>query len=318
LAQGICQAIPFIDKIRFVNSGTEAVMGALRLCRGYTGRDTILKFEHAYHGHADYLLARGGSGLATLGIPSCAGVPRNFFRHTLVVSQARAALERVFKRYGKRLAAVIVEPVGANFGVIPPHIELLKLLRRLTRDSGVLLVFDEVITGFRFTFGSLAEVLGVIPDLVCLGKIIAAGLPIGAYGARKEIMQCLAPVGNVYQASTFSGNPLVMQVGCATLQSLSRLKNAYPRLAELTQTLTSQLQAEAQIRKIDLKVSHYASMFSLKFKYKQQFAKFYRAMLAQGIYLAPSEFEANFLSFAHTPEEVQKTICAARLALKSV
>ncbi len=316
LALEIKQAIPFIEKIRFVNSGSEAVMGALRLARGYTARDKVLKFEHAYHGHADYLLAQAGSGLATLNIPSSSGVPRSFIAETLVApANNQKALSKIFKRQGRSIAAVIVEPVGGNYGVIPPDIEFLRFLRKVTRRYGALLVFDEVITGFRFGFSSLAQFLGITPDIICLGKIIGGGLPIGAYAAKSEIMRLLAPEGKVYQASTFAGNPLVMQAGAATLRALSGSKKEYARIGELTQKLCLWLQREAANKDIELQINFYGSMFSLRFGNKGKFGRFYRSLLRQGIYLAPSEFEANFVSFAHTERDIHRTIVALRTAL---
>ncbi|MFZ5799941.1 MAG: glutamate-1-semialdehyde 2,1-aminomutase [Candidatus Omnitrophota bacterium] len=297
LAKIIREAIPFIEKIRFVNSGTEAVMGAIRLSRGYTGRDKILKFEHSYHGHADYLLAKAGSGLATLGIPLSAGVPKEIIQHTLIVPFGNAEkLKKIFQKYGSQIAAVIVEPVGGNYGVIEPNIDFLKKLDKITRQFGAVLIFDEIITGFRFRFGSAAQGFDVKPDLICLGKIIGGGLPIGAFGGREEIMRALAPEGKVYQASTFAGNPLVMQAGISTLNILKAKSSEYRKLNELTQYLA---------QNIPLEINHYGSMFSFKFKEKNQFPKFYRAMLRVGIYLAPSPYEANFLCFAHTREDIE-------------
>lgn len=309
LAREIINAIPFIEKIRFVNSGTEAVMGALRLARGYTKRDKILKFQHSYHGHADYLLVNSGSGLATLGIPSSSGVPRDFIKHTLIASYGDLnAIKEIFRKHGKEIAAVIVEPVGGNYGVILPDIDFLKNLRKITRKFKTLLIFDEVITGFRFNYGALAQAWGIIPDIICLGKIIGGGLPIGAYGAKAKIMRYLAPLGDVYQASTFAGNPVVMQAGLSTLKILRKLKKDYKRLGKLTEFLTQSLKREALSRRISLEVSCYGSMFSVKFSKKELFQKFYRSLLDNGVYFAPSEFEANFLSFAHTQKDVNATI----------
>lgn len=309
LAKIIIAAIPFIEKIRFVNSGTEAVMGAVRLARGYTKRDKILKFENSYHGHADYLLVKSGSGLATLGIPSSSGVPKDFVKHTLIAPMGNARrLDEIFNKYGDEIAAVIVEPVGGNYGVIPPDIDFLKRLRYLTKQSGSILIFDEVITGFRFGFGSEARRLGITPDLICLGKIIGGGLPIGAYGGSEKIMDRLAPKGDVYQASTFSGNPIVMRSGIATLEILKKNKNHYERLKELTGYLASGLEAAARRKGTYLKVSHYGNMFSLRFRDRKRFAKFYKGALEKGIFFAPSEFEANFVSFAHTKKDIDKTI----------
>ena len=312
LAQEIVNSIPFIQKIRFVNSGTEAVMGALRLARGYTKRDKIIKFQHSYHGHADYLLVNSGSGLATLGIGLSSGVPKDFIKHTIVSPYGNINyVKNVFKKYEKEIAAVIVEPAGGNYGVIPPDTNFLKGLRKITRKCGSLLIFDEVITGFRFHYGCLAQGLGVTPDIVCLGKIIGGGLPIGAFAAKDKIMRHLAPLGNVYQASTFAGNPVVMQSGLSTLKALKKIKKDYKRLEKLRGFLTGSLKKEALLRKISLEVSCYGNMFSLKFKTKKQFSLFYKFMLKQGVYFAPSEFEANFLSFAHTQKDIDKTINAA-------
>ncbi len=319
LAQEIVKSIPFIKKIRFTNSGTEAVMGALRLARGYTKRDKILKFQHSYHGHADYLLVNSGSGLATLGIGLSAGVPKDFIKHTLVAPYGDINyLKNIFKKFGKEIAAVIVEPLGGNYGVIPPDINFLKGLRKITRKFSSLLIFDEVITGFRFHYGCLAQGLGITPDIICLGKIIGGGLPIGAFGAKDKIMRHLAPLGDVYQASTFAGNPVVMQSGLSTLKVLKKIKKDYRRLEKLRGILTGSLKKEALLRKISLEVSCYGNMFSLKFKTKKQFSLFYKFMLKQGVYFAPSEFEVNFLSFAHTQKDIAKTIKAACRALDKI
>ena len=312
LAREIQGAVPFMERIRFVNSGTEAVMAALRLARAYTKRDKVLKFEHAYHGHVDYLLVKGGSGLATLGIPVSAGVPRDFIRHTIVAPlHDRDALNKIFKKYGCRIAAAIIEPVGGNFGVIPPDSGFLAALRKITEEYGALLVFDEVITGFRFHYGSAAQLFAITPDLLCLGKIIGGGLPIGAYGGKEKIMRRLAPLGDVYQASTFGGNPLVMQAGLSTLGVLRKSQSEYERIARLTRYLGANLKRKLALRNINAEISCYGSMFSLKLQGKAWFGKFYRAMLRKGIYLAPSEFEANFISFAHTKKDMDKTIEAA-------
>lgn len=319
LAKAISDAIPAVEKIRFVNSGTEAVMGAIRLARGYTGRNKIVKFENSYHGHADYLLVKGGSGLATLGIPQSKGVPRSFSEETIVAPYGdRKSVDRIFKKYGKDIAAVIFEPCGGNYGVIPPDIKFIKYLRIITKKCGALLIADEVITGFRFCYGSLSFKLGVKPDLIVLGKIIGGGLPIGAYGGKKKIMDNLAPLGKVYQASTFAGNPVVMQSGLSTLEALRASKGWYEELEKRARRLASALRREALYCGIDLKVTDYGPMFSLKFKEKEQFKKFYREMLKRGIYFAPSEFEANFLSLAHSKKDVDKTLTSARRALWKV
>ena len=319
LAKFIKKAIPLIEKIRFVNSGTEAVMGALRLARGYTKRKKIIKFVNSYHGHADYLLAKGGSGLASLNISASEGVPADFVKHTIVIEYAnRGELEQAFKKYPTDIAAIIVEPVGGNYGVSLPDKQYLKYLRDLSKKYKSLLVFDEVITGFRFKFGSVADMLGVEPDLICLGKIIGGGLPVGAYGGPRRIMDKLAPLGEVYQASTFGGNPVVMQTGLATLKELKSQKGQYKKLGALTTKFISELQNQAKESNIDLKIAHYGSMFSLKFKRKKEFQFFYKALLKRGVYLAPSEYEANFLSFAHSEQDINKTIKLTKEALREL
>jgi len=319
LAKLIRKAIPFAEKIRFVNSGTEAVMGAVRLARGYTGRGRIVKFENAYHGHADYLLVKSGSGLATLGIPSSAGVPKDFIKHTIIVPLNDAgAVENIFKKYSREIAAVLIEPVGGNYGVLPPDIEFLKRLRTLTTRYGGLLIFDEVITGFRFSLGSVANNFGIIPDIVVLGKIIGGGLPIGAYGGGEKIMKYLAPSGPVYQASTFAGNPVTMQAGLATLNILKQTQSGYKTTKNLTRYLVSKIEKAAAERRIALEVSYYGNMFSIKFADVKKFRRFYKLMLGEGIYLAPSEFETNFLSFLHTGKDIEKTADAAAKALERI
>ena len=315
LAKAIREAIPFVQKIRFVNSGTEAVMGAIRLARGFTGRDKILKFEGSYHGHADYLLVKGGSGLATLNIPSSKGVPKNFVKDTLIArSEDKEGIEAIFKRYGRDIAALIVEPVGGNYGVTPPDIDQLKFLRHISKKYGALLIFDEVITGFRFNYGSFAQKIGVKPDLICLGKIIGGGLPIGAYGGRAKIMDNLAPLGQVYQASTFAGNPVTMSSGLSTLHLLKGTKSSYEKIKDLTKYLVINIWQVAGKHGVALKINSYDSMFSLKFTKKEEFKAFYKEMLDRGIFLAPSEFEANFISFAHTKKDMDNTIKAADAA----
>lgn len=319
LARLIHDAIPAIKKIRFVNSGTEAVMGAVRLARGFTGRDKIVKFENSYHGHADYLLAKAGSGLATFGLPSSEGVPEDFVKHTLVVPPNDAgSLAKVFKRYSDKIAAVLVEPVGGNYGVVLPDVNFLREARNLTKRYGAILVFDEVITGFRFGFGSVSKQLGITPDLICLGKIIGGGLPVGAFGGPEAIMNKLAPEGRVYQSSTFAGNPIVMTAGLATLKTLSLHKGYYGISSELVRHLAIGLEKRAKYYGIELKVAHYRNMFSFKFRTDKLFGKFYRLVLEKGVFFAPSEFEANFLSFCHTSREIENTLKAANEALKSL
>ncbi len=319
LARLISEAIPVLEKIRFVNSGTESLMSAIRLARGYTGREKIVKFNNAYHGHADYLLTKGGSGLATLNISSSQGVPDDFIKHTIVLDCAdKALIKETFQKHAQDIAAVVIEPIGGNYGVVRPDKGFLQYLREITQRYKALLIFDEVITGFRFRFGSVAEIFGVCPDLICLGKIIGGGLPIGAFGGKRNIMDKLAPLGEVYQASTFAGNPIVMKAGFATLSALASLKDRYSLVEQLAGELVYSFKQVAKHHNIDLTISSYRTMFSLKFKQKNKFRLFYKRMLEEGVYLAPSEFEANFLSFAHTKRDVEETKQAARRAFKSI
>jgi len=319
LARLIGKAIPILEKIRFVNSGTESLMSAIRLARGYTGREKIVKFKNAYHGHADYLLTKGGSGLATLNIASSKGVPSDFTKHTIVLDYAdKALIEEAFGKHAQDIAAVVIEPIGGNYGVIAPDKGFLQYLREVTQKHKALLIFDEVITGFRFRFGSVAEIFGVGPDLICLGKVIGGGLPIGAFGGKRDIMYKLAPLGEVYQASTFAGNPIVMKAGFATLSVLASLKDKYSLLEQLANELVDSFKQAAKHYNVDLTISSYGTMFSLKFKQKDKFRSFYKRMLEEGVYLAPSEFEANFLSFAHTKRDIEKTKQASRRAFKNI
>jgi len=318
-ARIISQAIPVIEKIRFVNSGTEGLMGAIRLARGYTQRDKIVKFTNSYHGHADYLLAKAGSGLATQGISLSEGVPADFIKHTLVIDYGdQEALNNIFKHQGSQIAAVIFEPVGGNCGVVPPDIEFIDSLREITNKYGALLIADEVITGFRFCFGSFLQLIDIKPDLICLGKIIGGGLPIGAYGGNSEIMNKLSPLGEVYQASTFAGNPIVMRARLATLEILNTQKQSYKKSFELTEYLCDSLNRAIDVSGIAGRLTHYGSMFSFKFKDKILFNSFYKAILAEGVYFSPSEQEANFLSFPHTKIDIDKTLSAAAKALKRI
>ncbi|NQU73342.1 MAG: glutamate-1-semialdehyde 2,1-aminomutase [Candidatus Omnitrophica bacterium] len=301
LAERLRKAIPALEKIRFVSSGTEAVMGAVRLARGITGRDKIIKFEGSYHGHADYLLVKSG------------GVPKNFIQHTLIAPNAdNGYLDKIFERNKSGIAAVLVEPVGGNNGVVLPNEPFLKHLRYITKRYGALLIFDEVITGFRFHFGSAADYFDVKPDILCLGKIIGGGLPIGAYGGGEKIMNHLAPLGNVYQASTFSGNPIVMHTGITTLKRLDLLKGSYRHLNNLVIYLSQALSQEAKRHNIDVSIRHFGTMFSIYFKKSGYFSLFHKTLLKEGIYLAPSEQESNFISFSHDKKDIEKTINAAR------
>lgn len=316
LAKIICRAIPFVESLRFVNSGTEAVMSALRLARGYKGRDKIIKFTNSYHGHADFLLARAGSGLASLNIPTSAGVPRAYLKDTLILPFGNTQLlEATLRRFKHEIAAVLVEPIGGNYGVLPLDQEFLQQIRKLTKKYSALLIFDEVITGFRFRFGSFTDSPGITPDLVCLGKIIGGGLPIGAYAGSKQIMRKLAPLGKVYQASTFAGNPIVMNAGIATLEALKKQSMGYLRSKALTSRLVYAIRKLEISADLGLKIDFYGNMFSLRFKERRHFAKLFRGLLKAGVYLAPSEFEANFVSFAHTQEQIDKTIVAFKHAL---
>jgi len=319
LARIIIEAIPGVEKIRFVNSGTEAVISALRLARGFSGRKKIVIFDNSYHGHADYLLAAAGSGMATLNIAKSAGIPNSFLEDTIVAkSEERAQLERIFKEHGREIAVVLFEPIRANYGLTPPDYEFLKFLRTLTRKYDSLLIADEVITGFRLSFGSFSEKIGLDPDIICLGKIIGGGLPIGAYAAKTEIMQHLAPLGDVYQASTFSGNPIVMQAGLSTLRKLKRLGSDYKRIEKLTKKLTLNIKKYAKEAKVDLDLSSFGSMFSLKFQRQEDFRRFFKLTLEEGVLFVPSEYETNFLSFAHTEGDINKTLRVIRRSLKAI
>ncbi|MFH1305764.1 MAG: glutamate-1-semialdehyde 2,1-aminomutase [Candidatus Omnitrophota bacterium] len=312
-------AIPVLEKMRFVNSGTEAVMSAARLARGYTSRDKIVKFANSYHGHADHFLVKGGSALADMRLPLSEGVPSDFVKHTLVADYGdRAKIDRIFKRYGRKIAAVVVEPVGGNYGVVAPNKSFLRYVRKLTEKYGALLIFDEVITAFRFRYGSAADAFGVCPDLIALGKIIGGGLPIGAYGGREEVMNRLAPRGRVYQASTFGGNLAVMQAGIATLKTISSIKKRYGPLTRMTEGLTLAIREDAQRYGIALKAVCYGTMFSIKFREKKQFQRFYKMLLEEGVYFAPSEHEANFVSFAHGKKDIKETGKAVRNVFKKM
>jgi len=324
LAERVNRLLPSMEKVRFVSSGTEAAMSALRLARGFTGRDKILKFEGCYHGHADSLLVAAGSGVATLGIPGSPGVPAGTVADTLTAPyNDLGAVEEAVAVHGRDLAAVIVEPVVGNMGCVPPAPGYLAGLRDITRRAGVLLVFDEVITGFRLGLGGAQAHYGVTPDLTCLGKIIGGGLPVGAYGGRADIMGCVAPEGPVYQAGTLSGNPLAMAAGCAALDALQR-PGTYERLAALTVRLTDGLAAAAKAASVEVTINRVASMFtvffcrgpvidyaSAKASDTARFARFFHGMLRRGVYLPPAQFEAAFVSLAHTELDLGATVRAA-------
>ena len=331
MAEIIIEMVPSIEMVRMVNSGTEAAMSAIRLARGYTGRDIIVKFEGCYHGHADSLLVEAGSGVATLGIPGSPGIPKGIARYTISLPfNDLEKLKSVFDRYGDDIAAVIVEPIPANMGVILPDIEFLGGLRKFTEKNGSLLIFDEVITGFRVSPGGAQELYNILPDLTCLGKIIGGGLPVGAYGGKREIMECVAPEGNVYQAGTLSGNPLAMAAGLSTLNILKK-SDIYRDLEKKGDMFFSGLKTAAQSAGLDIVVNHIASLGSFFFTNKQikdfasakssrsdLFRNYYKKMLTQGIYLAPSPFEASFVSIAHNNEDLEKSIECAEKSFKAM
>jgi glutamate-1-semialdehyde 2,1-aminomutase len=331
LARMISEAMPSIEMIRMVNSGTEATMSAIRLARAFTQREKVLKFEGCYHGHADSLLIRAGSGATTLGIPDSPGVPAEFVKHTLIAPYNDLdAVKKIFEREAGHLACVIVEPIAANMGVIPPADGFLEGLRQLTQAHQVVLIFDEVLTGFRVGYGGAQGLYRISPDLTCLGKIIGGGLPVGAYGGKQEIMQMVAPSGPVYQAGTLSGNPVAMTAGIATLEILTE-KNIYTDLEEKAKHLFEGLVDAAQKATIPLFPTRIGSLLCLFFTHEKitnyatakksnttAFARFFSAMLEEGIYLPPSQFEALFLSTAHSHLDIEQTLKAARNAFKSL
>jgi glutamate-1-semialdehyde 2,1-aminomutase len=319
LAELIAKAVPSIEMVRLVNSGTEATMSALRLARGFTGRDLTIKFEGCYHGHVDSLLVKAGSGMATLGIADTAGVPREFAETTIALPfNSIAAVEKAFTERGDKIAAVIVEPVVGNMGCVPPVPGFLEALRELTTRRGALLIFDEVMTGFRVALGGAQQLFGIQPDLTTLGKIIGGGLPLAAYGGRAEIMRKIAPLGPVYQAGTLSGNPLAVAAGLATLRYLM----AHPEVYETLEARSAQLCAWTPP---GVTINRVGSMFTLFFtpgpvtdwdsakrSDTARFAKFFHFMLERGVYLAPSQFEAGFVSVAHSEQDIRATVEAAR------
>jgi len=329
LAELITNLIPSLEKVRLVNSGTEATMSALRLARGFTGRDRVIKVEGGYHGHADAFLVRAGSGAATFGVPDSAGVPASVAADTLTVpyndlGAVRALLE---SEGGGNVAAVIIEPVAGNMGVVPPATGYLEGLRQLCSAAGALLIFDEVITGFRVGLGGAQGRFGVLPDLTCLGKIIGGGLPVGAYGGRAEVMDRISPDGPVYQAGTLSGNPLAVAAGLATLKILKR-DDPYPALEERTGAAVAELRRVAKQADVPLCINRVGSMFtafftegpvtdfsSAKTSDTDRFGRFHGAMLEHGVLLAPSQFEAGFLSTAHSPVDLERTVAAFSEAL---
>ncbi len=331
LARLIQQFVPSIELIRFVNSGTEATMSALRLARAYTGRSKIVKFEGCYHGHADMLLVKAGSGVATLGLPDSPGVPAATTADTIVaIYNDLDSVNEVFKRFKGEIAAVIVEPVAGNMGVVPPQPEFLQGLRKVTTQEGALLIFDEVMSGFRVHPGGAQALYQITPDLTTLGKVIGGGLPVGAYGGKREIMEWVAPLGAMYQAGTLSGNPLVMSAGIATLQLLQN-RSLWQRMEDLLSHLEVEIASAAKGAGVTIQQTRVGTMFTTFFSPQRpsnwqsvkvaditRYARYFHAMLEEGIYLAPSQFEAGFFSIVHGEEEVEKTIAAARKAMKKI
>jgi glutamate-1-semialdehyde 2,1-aminomutase len=331
LATLITRAIPFIEKIRFVSSGTEATMSALRLARGFTKRDLLLKFEGCYHGHADSFLSQAGSGLATLGIAECPGVPQALAELTLNAPYNDIpAVERLFAEHQNKIAAVIVEPVAANMGVVLPEPDFLAALRDITRKNGALLIVDEVITGFRMHNGAVQQLLGIEADLTTLGKIIGGGVPVAAYGGRADLMNHVAPLGPIYQAGTLAGNPLAMSAGIATLKHL-RSPGLYDEVNEHSKRLVAGLRQALSEAHIPAQVNATGSLATVFFtphpvrNYSdakrsdaKRYARYFREMLDRGIFLAPSQFESAFVSASHTFEDIDRTLCAARDAFKAI
>jgi glutamate-1-semialdehyde 2,1-aminomutase len=332
LAELVLSAFPHMQKVRFVSSGTEATMSAIRLARAYTKRKYIVKFEGCYHGHADALLVKAGSGVATLGIPGSAGVPEEFTQFTLALPYNDTdALEEAFKKFKQQIACVIIEPVVGNMGCVPPARGYLEAVRAVTSNDGALLIFDEVMTGFRLAFGGAQELYAIKPDLTTMGKIIGGGLPVGAYGGPTEIMDLVAPLGPMYQAGTLSGNPLAMAAGYAQLRYLKEHKEIYARLDQLSGALVAGVAAAAKSASVPMTTNRVGSMFTWFFtpgpvtdwesasnSDTEAFGRFFRNMLDGGIYLPPSQYEAAFLSAAHTEENITKTIAAAKQAFAMV
>jgi len=331
LAEIICNALPSVESVRLVSSGTEACMSAIRMARAYTGRNKIIKFSGCYHGHADGLLVKAGSGAMTHGIPTSAGVPESYARETLVADyNDLASVQQLFDAYPQDIAGVIVEPVAGNMGVVPPAAGFLAGLRKLTWDNGATLVFDEVITGFRLTYGGAQNLFGITPDITCLGKIIGGGLPVGAYGGRRDIMEQVAPLGPMYQAGTLSGNPLAVTAGITTLKELKK-PGTYEYLDSLAQRFTdgvaqvfSQLEVPSRINRVKSMFTGFftAGPVDLLSQVEQadtvQYGKYFHALLERGVYLAPSQFEAGFVSTAHTEADIDRAIEIVGAALRAI
>jgi len=331
LAKSVMSFMPNIEMIRFVNSGTEATMSALRLARAYTKRDKIIKFDGCYHGHADLLLVQAGSGVATLGLPDSPGVPANTVKDTLVADFNNLdSVEALFKQYPDQIAAIIVEPVAGNMGVVPPQPGFLEGLRKLTTEHATLLIFDEVMTGFRVHFGGAQTLYNIKPDLTTLGKVIGGGLPVGAYGGKREIMQMVAPSGPMYQAGTLAGNPLAMSAGIAAL-NLLREEKCWEKLDQAAGRLEAGIASAASSAGIPIQQTRVGTMFTTFFSQikpvdwntvkaadKILFGKFFQKMLENGVYLAPSQFESGFISTMHTNAIIDKTISAAAEAFRTM
>ncbi|MEM6612430.1 MAG: glutamate-1-semialdehyde 2,1-aminomutase [Cyanobacteria bacterium P01_C01_bin.72] len=331
LAEMVIDAVPSIDIVRFVNSGTEACMSVLRLMRAFTGRDKIVKFEGCYHGHADMFLVKAGSGVATLGLPDSPGVPKSTTANTLTAPyNDLETVKKLFAENPDQIAGVILEPVVGNSGFVTPDAGFLEGLREITKEHGALLVFDEVMTGFRISYGGAQAKFGVTPDLTTLGKVIGGGLPVGAYGGRADIMSMVAPAGPMYQAGTLSGNPLAMTAGIKTLELLSK-PGTYEQLERITAKLATGLLSVAREAGHEVTGGNISAMFGMFFTSQDvhnyddaktadmnKFARFHRGMLEQGIYLAPSQFEAGFTSLAHTDEDVERTLAAAKTVLADI
>ena len=331
LAAKVKKAFPSIELVRMVSSGTEAVMSAIRVARGYTGRDKILKFEGCYHGHGDSLLVKAGSGATTFGIPDSLGVPGDLAKHTLTAPyNDLESVKTLVSQYPGQIACIIVEPIAGNMGVVLPEKEFLEGLRKICNGEGIVLLFDEVITGFRVAYGGAQELYNIRADLTCLGKIIGGGLPVGAYGGKTAIMEKVAPLGGVYQAGTLSGNPLAMTAGIMTLELL-RSRKIYKDLEKKTSGLTEEISRSAEENGIPLSINQATGMFTLfftegpvrdyrtaKMSDTKRFAQFFIEMMEQGIYLPPSQFEAWFLSLAHTQKDLDKTIEACDIAFKGL
>lgn len=331
IAKLIVDAVPSVEMVRMVNSGTEATMSAIRLARGYTKRNKLVKFEGCYHGHADHLLIKAGSGALTFGVPSSPGVPESIASETLTATyNDLESVKNLFAQYPDQIAAVIVEPVAGNMGLVPPAEGFLAGLREITKEHGALLIFDEVISGFRASYGGAQKVYDIMPDLTCLGKIIGGGLPVGAYGGRKEIMEQVAPVGPVYQAGTLSGNPVAMAAGIATLKELAQ-PGVYEAVEAKAKALAAGLQAAADEAGVKVAINQSASLLTVFFTAEKvdsyaaamksdtsKFKVFFQSMLNQGIYLPPSQFECWFVSLAHNDADLAKTIAAAKQAFAAV